>query len=111
MLAVATTRVDVLRGTSTDEYLDEVDIVDVASGLLNIPMSIIEKTKQVVDPVSGTPRTVRFATGRAEHGTDIRSSDRIRDRSTGQIYAIQSLTTTQSPTHKNDLRLDLVRVD
>lgn len=111
MLAVATTRVDVLRGTSVDEYLDEIDGDDKVLAIEAVPASIIEQTKQVSDSVSGAPRVIRFHICRIAHGLDIRITDRIRDRETREVYAIESMTTPKSPTNKGDLRLDLVRVD
>lgn len=107
MLAVATTTVSVLRGTTADAYGDEQDTdTVVASG---IPVALTEQTRRVTTRDDPTPRVIRYATGRATAGTDIRDQDRLRDDRTGAVYIVEAVSSMNSPAVAADLRLDLRR--
>ena len=108
MQTLATTTVDVLRGTDTDAYNDPVDTDTPV--LTDVPASIIEQSRVVLDQASGTPRVVRFVTGRVAHGTDVQADDRLRDRS-GQIYEVDAVARPQNPVLAQDVRLDLKHVN
>lgn len=105
---IATTTVAVLRGTSTNSYGDEVDNGTVAAS--GIPASIIEQTRFTQDPSSGTPRVIRYVTGRLYNGTDVRAGDQIRDERDSTIYIVDSVTTPQHGAIRPDVRLELRRV-
>ncbi len=108
MNAVATTTVAILRGTSTDDYGDEVDgSTVVASG---IPAAIQEQRQTVTTADDPQPRVVRIYTGRVNAGTDIQTGDRIKDETTNAIYIVDQFSQVASPVMTNDLRLDLRRV-
>lgn len=124
MTFLATTRVAILRGTVEDALGDEVDdngtldeaIVD---GLSDIPASLIETSKAVYDPASGTRRTVRViacelptAVGHPDTGertpVALWDGDRIKDNVTGRIYAIdESVHIPRSLAGMSSLTLDL----
>lgn len=108
MRAVATTTVTVLRGTATDEFGDEVDLDTVL--YMGLPFSLIEQSRRVFDPVSGTPRIVRVAYGRTNSGTPLQTADRLRDERTGSVYVIHAVTQHAGVGGTPDLRVDLERV-
>jgi hypothetical protein len=108
MRAVATTTVTVLRGTSTDEFGDELDVdTAVYTGL---PFSLIEQSRRIFDPATGTPRIVRTVYGRANAGTDLQTTDRLRDERSQAVYVINAVTQQTGVGGTPDLRVDLERV-
>jgi hypothetical protein len=106
--AIATTRVSVLTGTSTDSWGDTVDGSTVSAS--GIPASLIERTRTVTTPEEPTPRVIRYAVARLPSATTVGPEDRIRDDITGQIYAVTAVTQPATVGHRPDLRLDLKRV-
>lgn len=107
MLALATTTISVMRGTTTDGYGDEADTDTViATGIL---ASIVEQTRRVSTRDDPTPRTVRYPVGRVTAGTDITDNDRIRDDRTGAVYIVDAVSSMTSAAVAADLRLDLRR--
>jgi len=102
---IATTRVAVLRGVSTDPFGDEIDAdTAVATG---IPASLVEMTRMSTTPDDPTPRVVRYTVGRLPSGTDITETDRLRDEVTGRTYIVQSVSRPTGIGIQPDLRLDL----
>lgn len=85
MLAIPTTTVSLLRGTSTDAYLDTVDNNTVAAS--GIPASILEQTRSSTRPVDRRQQTVRSFACRLPATTDLQPDDRIRDERTGVVYS------------------------
>lgn len=107
MQAIATTRLTVLRGTTTDAFGDEVDTnAPVATG---IPASLTEQTRRVTTRDDPTPRIVRSAIARVAPGTDVTDQDRVRDERTGAVYIVDAVSSMSSPALAVDLRLDLRR--
>lgn len=107
MLFQPTTRVNLLRGTATDTYGDEVDSQTlVAEG---IPAHVTETRKTVRTPASGTPRVVRSYTCRIPGTVDVQAGDRLEDASTGILYQIDSFTRPSAGAPVTDVRLDLRR--
>lgn len=109
MIAGATTTVSIMRGTTVDEFGDSLDNSTVAAS--GIPLSIIEQSKRVFDPVTSTARVIRYYTGRATSGTDIQEGDRILDEATGSIYAIDYVSQPPGPFHMPDMHIDLSKVN
>jgi hypothetical protein len=109
MLALANTKITVLRGETTNEYGDQVDTEEPFKR--DIPASLIEQTKQLFDLASGTPRTIKLFTCRVNNNTNISLTDRIKDQSTNAIYAIDNISTPTGPTNASDMRLDLSKVN
>ncbi|MCU1617789.1 MAG: hypothetical protein JWO98_5329 [Frankiales bacterium] len=92
MTYLATTRADVLRGLATDEIGNEVDVDTPVDGLTNIPISLIEKSRNVYLPETDELRTIRYGIGRARPGLDIREADRLLDRNTGRKWYVNEVT-------------------
>lgn len=105
---IATTTVSILRGTQLDQWGYEQDTDAVYK--TGIPMGITARNKTVIEPVSSTPKTVRWYTGRCITNLDITEDDRIVDERTGDIYTISSVTSTTSFAQTKQTVLDLVRV-
>lgn len=110
---IATTWVTVLRGTSTDPFGDQIDLPSEAGGdaLTRIPASLIEVSRSIKTPNSPTPRIVRYATARVRPGTDVTVDDRLRDETTGRIYAIAAVTQPAAIGFTPPLRLDLTLIN
>lgn len=91
---LATTRLAVYRGVTTNALGDEVDDNDTpVVGLERIPASLIETTKRVQDPASGIWRTVpKLTASPTNPAVDVRKGDRVRDLSTGIVMTVDSLT-------------------
>lgn len=107
MLALATTRLTVYRGTTTDAYGDDQDTnTPVATG---IPASLVEQSRRVTTRDDPTPRVVRYAVARVTAGTDITDQDRLVDERTGAVYIVDAVSSMTSPAVASDLRLDLRR--
>lgn len=110
---IATTWVTVIRGTETDEFGDLSDTAQEAGtdDQTRIPASLIEATRTVFDPASGTPRVVRYTVGRIKAGVDITEDDRLRDERTGRVYAVTAVTQPAAIGFTPDLRLDLTLIN
>jgi hypothetical protein len=107
MQAVATTRVSILRGTTTDAYGDEQDTdTPIATG---IPASLTEQTRRVTTRDDPTPRIVRYAIARVPAATDVTDQDRLKDERTGAIYIVEATSSMANPASVPDIRLDLRR--
>ncbi len=107
MQAIATTRISILRGTTTDGYGDEQDTdTPVAT---NIPAALTEQSRRVTTRDDPTPRIVRYAIARVPARTDVTDQDRIKDERTGAIYSVDAVSSMANPTAIADLRLDLRR--
>lgn len=107
MQAIATTRLSVLRGTTTNAYGDEQDTdTAVATG---IPASLTEQSRRVTTRDDPTPRIISYAIARVAAGTDIRDQDRVRDERTGAVYIVDAPSSMTNPALAVDLRLDLRR--
>jgi hypothetical protein len=103
----ATTTVAILRGTTTDEYGDEQPGgTPVAQGVL---ASIQEVTRSVFDAATATPRIVRQVVGRVPQGTDVTTTDRIRDERTNTIFAVTAVYAAADLGWPSDIKLDLER--
>jgi hypothetical protein len=107
MLALATTTVSILRGTTTDSFGDGADVATVLKS--GIAASLIESTRTAVEPVSGTPRIIRTHIARLPATTDITEDDRIKDERTNEIYIVVSVTRNANPVLTQPLRADLKR--
>jgi Mg-chelatase subunit ChlD len=106
-VAIATTTISVLRGTTTDAYNDEQDTnTPIATG---VPASLTEQSRRVTTRDNPTPRIVRYAVARVRAGTDIRDQDRVRDERTGAVYIVDAVSSMANPAVAADIRLDLRR--
>lgn len=108
MYALASTRVSILRGTSTDDYGDETDEPTVvASGVL---ACIREVASRVQDRTTGTPRQIRRVEAQLPSPTDVRVGDRLRDDRHHLTYLVENVTAPGGPGHTADLEVELKRV-
>lgn len=106
-VAIATTRISILRGTTTDAYGDEQDTdTPIATG---IPASLTEQSRRVTTRDDPTPRIVRYAVARVSAGTDVTDQDRVKDERTGAVYIVDAVSSMANPALTADLRLDLRR--
>lgn len=86
---VANTTVSIQRGTHTDAYGDVQDAgITILSG---VPACLVETARQVFDPATQTPRTVRATTCVIPDWTAVTTADQVVDESTRNAYAIQEI--------------------
>lgn len=105
MLGLTTGRYSVMRGSTLNEYDDEVDgDTIVVSGLLG---SVIERTRQVFNPDDSRVATVRFLVGRFNYNADIQDGDRLKDDKTGEVYVVASVSRGSNAVNKSSLELEL----
>lgn len=105
---IPTHLVDVLRGTATDAYGDPAD-TDTVVGV-DVPCSIMERSRREWDPASGTPRTVRYLWVRFRPGAGIRDGDRLRDNAAATIYLVGGVGAPTDLVGAADVLCDLTRV-
>lgn len=108
MWAIPNTTVTLLESSGVDEWTGLGTESVAASG---VSASIIEQTRLVDDPVTGTPRVVRAVTGRVPDGTTVTRSHRVRDEVSSATYAVHSVRQHTNPFYTSDVTLDLVRTD
>ena len=91
---LATTKLAVYRGTTESPLGDEVDDNSTpVVGLEALGASLIERTKRVQDPASGTWREVPYLKARLVNpAADVRRGDRVRDLGTGRLMTVDSIT-------------------
>lgn len=107
MQAIATTRISILRGTTTDAWGDDQDTdTPVHTG---IPAALTEQSRRVTTRDDPTPRIVRSAIARVAADTDVTDQDRVRDERTGAVYIVDAVSSMANPAAVPDLRLDLRR--
>lgn len=103
------TRVTLLRGTGTDAYGDPTDTDTVF--LAHIPATLIETGKNVQDPSTSTPRTIRQVQCALPGFIGVLDTDRIRDELSGNLYMVVGVDTPPTLIGETpDVRLDLKRV-
>ena len=107
MQGLANASVSVLRGTTTDEFGDEIDTNLVAAA--SVPAAIVESSRVVLDQATQTPRTVRALTCVMPSWADVLDTDRLQDQATGRIYIIESVEQQPSLGYPGDQVLTLKR--
>lgn len=122
MTFLATTRIAIIRGTTQNTLGDWVETNDdsaIVAALADIPASLVERSKSVYDPASGTRRTIRVITCRVPLSVGhpatgvvtpvaLLEGDRVKDKSTGRIYAFdESMTVPRALSGQSSLTLDL----
>lgn len=108
MHVIANTTVTILRGSGIDPYSGEItNEVVAASG---VSASIIEQSRQVFDPTTGTPRVIQQITGRVPDGTQALNTDRLYDETNNVYYTIRSVRQHSNPIYTSEEILDLERV-
>lgn len=105
MLGLAGSRYSIMRGSTFNEYGDEVDGSTVVhSAVLG---SVVERRRTSYDPQSSRVGTYRELVGRFGHGTDIQDGDRIKDERTGDVFLVTSVYKGSNLVHKSDVVVDL----
>lgn len=112
-MAIANTRVTVLRGVARDLFGDFADLPTEAGtdAQTNVPAALNEITRTITTPSDPTPRVVRYVIARLPAGTDITEEDRLRDERTGRIYIVSAVTPADGVGTHPDLRVDLQRTN
>ena len=111
MYALATCRASIYRGSTTDEYGDEVEGHDASLRVAqDILAHITQRSVRAFDPSSGMPRVFRTSLGIMPSGTDVRTNDRIRDDTHGVVYTVNAVTTNTVPGLTPDTVLELERI-
>jgi hypothetical protein len=105
-MARATTTISILRGDSAADAYGDIEPSDTPV-YTGIPASIMERTKHVFTADAPTPMIVRYSTGRVGNSTDLRVGDRIKDESSGVLYAVDGFGKPSSPVHAQDIRIEL----
>lgn len=101
--------VTLMRGTVPDDYGDVSDAG--IPYLTGVPAVLIETSRNVFDPATQAPRTVRAATLKLPAYVAVDNTDQVQDEATGNLYAIEDIT--QPPTLMGapvDLTLTLRRI-
>lgn len=90
---LATTKLAAYREVGQSPLGDEVDDnTTPVEGLESFGASLIEKTKRVEDPSTGTWRSIPYLKARLVNPTlDVRMGDRVRDLSTGKLMTVDSI--------------------
>jgi hypothetical protein len=105
----ANTYVSILRGTGEDSLGDPTDSTQVLYE--HLPAILVETGKQVQDPSTASPRTIRAVECHVPYWTGMLNTDRIVDEQTNDTYIV--IGVTRPPTlfgAPADYRLDLKRV-
>lgn len=110
-----TTRVDVLRGTTVNDYGDEVDVdTPVARG---VPAAVAEARstvgaapQQTNLPASARGGVVERFMIRLRPGTVVYELDRLVDQRNGAVYQVTAVYNPQGPAGLCDVRCSALRI-
>jgi hypothetical protein len=111
VITKATTLISISRDLDTDDedaYGDPVEPDTFVAQ--HIPASIIETTRYIATADKDQPMVVRYVTGRINSGINIQDDDRIYDEWGNCWYEINSISQSNHPARRNDIRLELKRV-
>lgn len=104
----ATTTISIFRGSTNDEYADEVDVNDNttlhASGVI---ASIIEQSRRAFVAAESRKTVVKNSIGRCTGGTDVIEGDRVKDERTQQFYFVEAVSAPATPRGVSDVRMVL----
>lgn len=105
MLAIPTTTLTILAGTTTNGFGDTIDAATVVA--TGVPASLIEQRQNTTRPVSRRPQTMRLARCRVPAGTPVAVGNRVRDESTQVTWQVDDITQLRNVVSANDMRLNL----
>lgn len=89
MMELANTWLTIMRGTAVSPYGSVTDVgTPIYTG---IPAAVTESSKQVWDPATQTPRTVRTLKCVVAGWVDVLDSDTLMDESTGSFYLVNDI--------------------
>jgi len=104
MMELANTTLTIMRGVTANRFGD---LSDVGSPIYTgVPAAVVESSKQVFDPATQQPRTVRTSTAVVPGWVDVLSSDTLRDETTGTYFMIQDIA--RQPTGPTGFTPDLL---
>lgn len=104
MMELANTTLTIMRGVSANAYGDLTDVG--APIYTGVPAAVTESSKQVFDPATQTPRTIRTMKAVVAGWTDVLDSDTLRDESTGSYYMISDIQ--RQPTGPTGISPDII---
>lgn len=107
MLAIPTTTVTVLHGTTTNGFGDVADAATVVA--TGVKASLLEQRQNTTRPVSRRPQTMRYARCRVPAGTPVQVGDRVKDESTQITWQVDDITQLRNVAVAQDIRLNLRR--
>ncbi len=107
MIGLVTERVDILRGSTTNVYGDEVDSDVVVQS--NVPFGVNPASQQSTDSADERAQEVEYLRGRLPAGTDVRVNDRLRGAKTGFIYLVTGSHQAINPIMAQDVAVELTR--
>lgn len=108
MMALATGRFSVLRGTSSNAWGDDTDGGAVAAS--GVPMALHSASRGRTSRAEGRLQEVDTFVGWAPYGTDLALEDRIQDEVTGEVYVLTVVTQPRVTFGQPDLRIEARRV-
>jgi hypothetical protein len=106
---IPTTRVNVFRGDTTDEYGDPVN-ANTVPVLTSRPCALVESLQQTTNPSAGDEAFVETVTIRFRPGTDVREGDRAVDTATGYIYLVDTVSKPSRLAWLADVRCSATRL-
>lgn len=109
MYALANCTASILRGTTEDDFGQQVDNNTVVTS--EVLAQITESGRSVQDPNSLTPRTVRDVRGIVPSGTAIRQGDQLRDDTNSRTYLVIEVIRPGNLGVTRDITLQLRQVD
>lgn len=110
---IANTWLTVIRGVERDAFEDFSDTAQEAGtdAQTRFPASLVEVSRSISDPASGTPRVVRSTIARPLMPVDVTEDDRLRDERTGRVYAVTAVTQPTAIGFTPGPRLDLTLIN
>lgn len=112
MNGYATTHAALLRGTTTDELGDEVDLPTPVVGWERFPASLIERSRSVQDPSSGTWGVISYVVASVPQRLPVQDRDRIHDLDANIVYAIDDFSViSRGIAGYSTRKMELRRVD
>jgi hypothetical protein len=110
MRTAPTTTVTLMGGTATsDPYGDPDESTSILAD--DVPASLLERSMPTVSTESDLQAVVvRYSVCRVPQGTPVDNLSRVRDKRTGYVYSVDTVTQPQHATTPQDIRLDLRRV-
>lgn len=110
MYAFATCTISIYRGTTKNEYGD--DVADTAAPLYTDILAYIDDRQVYVTDLSDEkPRAIHKTDCTVPYNTDIRVHDRIHDNTYGIAYWVNTVEKVQTPGFKSDITVSLRRVN
>lgn len=102
---LATSTFTILRGTSFDDFGDEIDTPTIVQE--EVVGSVIERARTVFNPNDSRTTVTRELVGRFKPWVDVQDGDRLKDERTGTVYLVDAVHHNTSPIMRSDTVLDL----